>query len=348
MDKDRYDIGFVFMGQKKPLLYDFFRDRGYAVEFFEFGGRIEIPAAVWKLRKIFNRLQPDIVHTHLVEASLAGLAAAKIVGIKKRTHTRHHSVECHVYYPHGVYYDKAINSLSKKIIAVSNVVADVLIRREGAPAEKVVTIPHGFDLENFAADRATVESMRDQYGLRGRFPVVGSISRFIHWKGIQNTIPAFRRILDEYPRAKLVLANATGPYTEEIHRLLQETLPPDAYVTIEFERNVFSLYRTFDVFAHVPVEKDFEAFGQVYVEALTMEVPSVFTLAGIAGDFIKDRENALVVPFNDAPAIADAIELILKDDELRRKLIACGKRDVWQQFHSSRLAEQFDALYSEL
>ena len=89
MDKAKYQIGFVFMGKRKPQLFDFFRERGYEAEFFEFHGRRQLPSAVWRLKKIFKRLRPDIVHTHLVEGSLAGLTAAKLSRIRNRIHTRH-------------------------------------------------------------------------------------------------------------------------------------------------------------------------------------------------------------------------------------------------------------------
>jgi len=348
MNKAKYQIGFVFMGKKKPQLYDFFKDRGYETEFFEFHGRRELPSAVWKLKEIFKRSRPDIVHTHLVEASLAGLVAAKLSGIKNRVHTRHHGIESHVYYPHGVYYDRVVNRLSKKIIAISNVVAEALTEREGVNSDKVVKIPHGFDLENFTADEEKTEALKKQYGLEGHYPVIGSIGRFIHWKGVQNIVPAFKSLLNAHPQAKLVLANATGPFSSEIFRLLKDNLEERNYVTIEFERNVFALYRTFDAFVHVPVNRDFEAFGQVYVEALAMKVPSVFTLAGVANDFIFDKENAIVVPYNDSEAIAEGLNLILCDDELRNRIIKRGKEDVWRMFHSERFGAQLDALYTGL
>lgn len=348
MDKDRYEIAFVFMGTKKPQLLDFFRGRGYEAEFFEFGGRRELPQAVWKLRPILRRLRPHIVHTHLVEASLAGLTAAATLGIGRRVHTRHHGTESHFYYPHGVYYDKVINRLSRKIVAISRVVAENLTGRERVPAEKVVSIPHGFELEKFAADDERARAVRERYGLEGRYPVVGSISRFIHWKGVQHTIPAFRSLLGEYPRAKLVLANATGPYSREIKALLAENLDERSYVTVEFERDVFALYRAFDAFVHAPVNRDFEAFGQVYVEALAMGVPSVFTLAGVANDFIRDGENALVVPHSDSESIARSLRLVLRDEELRRKIVARGREDVWRLFHARRFGSQLDALYTGL
>lgn len=348
LDKDRYEVAFVFMGRKRPHLYDFFKSRDYATEFFEFGGRRELPAAVWKLRKIFRRLRPDVVHTHLVEATLAGLTAAKLARVKGLVHTRHHGTESHFYYPHGVYYDKYANRLSRKIVAISRVVAENLTGREGADPAKVVTIPHGFDLENFAAADEAAAALGRRYGLEGRYPVVGSISRFIHWKGVQDTVAAFGQLLAEHPRAKLVLANATGPYSADIRRLLGETLDESAYVTVEFERDVFALYRNFDAFVHVPVNRDFEAFGQVYVEALAMGVPSVFTLAGIANDFVVDGENALVVPYSDPGAIARALGLILRDGALRHKITNRGREDVWRLFHSKRFGEQLDALYASL
>jgi glycosyltransferase involved in cell wall biosynthesis len=348
MDKSKYDISFVFIGAKRPYLYDFFESRGYTVDFFKFNSRRELPQAIWSLRKILKRIKPDIVHTHMVEGSLAGLAAARLVGIKNRMHTRHHSAESHFYYPHGVYYDRVINGLSKKIIAISQVVANVLTEREGVDPKKVVVIPHRFYLETFKAEDAAVKELKKEYGLNGHYPVVGVISRFIHWKGIQNVIPAFKKLLETYPQAKLVLANANGPYKEQIHGFLKESLPPENYVTIEFEKNVFGLYKTFDVFVHVPVNEDFEAFGQIYVESLAMEVPSVFTMSGIAHDFIKDKENALVVPHQNSEAITESIKLLLEDAALREKITKQGKKDVWRLFHANELAGQLDAVYTEL
>lgn len=348
IDKSRYEVGFVFFGKKRPQLFDFFRERDYFTEFFEFKSRRELPSAVLNLRKIFKQFKPDIVHTHLVEGSLAGLTAAKTLRIKNRIHTRHHGVEAHTYYPHGVYYDRVNNFLSRKIIAISKVVEDALVNLEQVNPAKVVTIPHGFDLENFTAGAEKVQALKKKYGLENHSPIVGSIARFIHWKGVQNTIPAFKKLLENYPNAKLVLANATGPYKKEIHELLENNLNEKNYVVIEFERDVFALYKCFDLFVHVPVNRDFEAFGQVFIEPLAMEIPSVFTLAGVANDFIKDKENALVVPYDDSNAIADALNLILSDDDLRRKIVKKGREDVLKMFDKKRFAARLDALYAEL
>lgn len=348
LDKDKYEVTTIFMGQEIPTLYKVFEQRGSAVRFVKYSGRKDLLTAISGLRRIFNELKPDIVHTHLVNASLAGLTAAKLLGIKNRIHTRHHGTECYLYYPHAVYYDKLINFLSSRIIAVSSQVSDILIERDGAARRKVKIIRHGFDLAGFQGDEATTEKLRKLYGLNGHYPVVGVISRFIHLKGIQYIIPAFAKLTKKYPRAKLVLANATGAYGDELKALLRQHLDESQYVIIEFERQVFDLYKTFDVFVHVPISKDIEAFGQTYIEALAMEIPSIFTLSGIANDFIKDKVNAIVVPYCDSEAIAESLELILENAELRGEIIQRGRADVLEMFNVKRYVDELDALYTEL
>ncbi len=347
-DKEKYELSFIFLGQKLPLLYQIFESRNCRVYFIEYHNRKDLVFTVKKLCRIFNKLQPDIVHTHFVNASLAGLLAAKISGVKCRIHTRHHSTECHNYYPHGVYYDKFISFLSTKIVAISEVVRNVLIERENVNPKKIEIIWHGFNFDEFEADEATTAEVEKLYNLTENYPVVGIISRFVHWKGIQYIIPAFAKLVKIYPQAKLVLVNSVGSYTDEIKKLLDEYLNESQYVLIPFEKRVAEIYANFDIFVHVPIDKESEAFGLIYVEALAMKVPSIFTLSGVASDFIKDKVNALVVPHNDSETIFEAMCLLLEDEKLRQAIIEKGQTDVYNLFQGQKMADKFDSLYASM
>lgn len=347
IDTNKYDVNYVFLGAEKPALYEIFKARGREVFFVEYCGKKNLPAAIARLYKIFGGLKPDILHTHMVDASLVALIAGKMRGIKKRVQVRHHSIENHVCYPHGVYYDRLNNRLSTKIVAISSIVAEVLIKREKVEEKKIKIIEHGFDFDNYFPLTATVVESKKLYDLDGHYPVIGVISRFTRWKGVQYIVPAFRELLRKYPNAKLILANATGDYSREILDLLKD-IDKKNYVLIGFEKEILALYRTFDVFVHVPIDREFEAFGQTYVEALAMEVPSVFTLSGVANDFIENGRNALVVPYRNSAAIQKAIETILEDKELREKIRDMGKRDVIDRFHIKKMVRELDLLYSQL
>jgi len=117
---------------------------------------------------------------------------------------------------------------------------------------------------------------------------------------------------------------------------------------IQFEKRVIELYSNFDIFVHVPVDRDSEAFGLIYVEALAMKVPSVFTLSGVANDFIEDKVNALVVLHNDSEAIFTAMRLFLENSELRQKIVEKGRADACELFQAEKMAAKFDALYASM
>ena len=124
-----------------------------------------------------------------------------------------------------------------------------------------------------------------------------------------------------------------------------KTLPEKNYRLISFEKDVAAAYKVMNVFVHAPIDNHSEAFGQIYVEALAAEVPSIFTLSGIAPDFIANGVNALVVPFKNSGAIYEAMLQILQDKDLRQKLSANGYNSVKDSFGLSRMIRQLEELY---
>ena len=117
------------------------------------------------------------------------------------------------------------------------------------------------------------------------------------------------------------------------------------YGTIKFEKDLYSLYHLFDVFVHVPIDEHSEAFGQTYIEALAAGIPSVFTLSGIASEFVKNQENAIVVGYKNSDEIYEGINLILKDVDLKSKLISNGRADVMKYFDVLKMIKSLEALY---
>jgi glycosyltransferase involved in cell wall biosynthesis len=345
LDPQKYEVSFVFLNPERPSLADRIEASGATTTWIRYNTKRDLPVAIARLTKFFRHARPDIVHTHLLDASFVGLTAALLAGIKRRVHTRHHGTEAHMYYPQGVYYDRYINGLSMRVMANTSSVYKTLVDLEHVDPNKIDVINYGYDLADFSPRGGTYRDMRRKYRLEGCWPVVGVISRFVEGKGIQYVIPAFARLLKDCPNAKLVLANAVGDFTQEIESLLKAHLSAERYTLISFEPDVFSLYRAFDVFVHVPIGRDFESFGQTYIEALYMGIPSVFTLSGIANDFIIDGKNALVVPYCDSEAIYNALNKLLTDPSLTAKLVFQGRRDVIDRFEGSRFGRELDEFY---
>lgn len=345
MDNEKYDIHYVFMHPAYPAIAATFAKAGYKVEYLKYTGKKDLVTATWQLIKLFKKIKPDIVHAHLFDASLAALSAARFCGVKKRVYTRHHSTFHFDYHQHAVKYDKFINSNATYIVAITQNVADVLVNREAVNPAKVFIVNHGFDFSSFnAIDQQRIEKVKSKYNADNRHPVVGVISRFTEWKGIQFIIPAFKRLLSTYPDSLLILANANGEYKTELETELKQ-LPKGSYCKIVFENDVLALYKLFDVFVHVPVNNHAEAFGQVYIEALASQLPCVFTLSGVANDFIKSDRNAVLVPHQNSEAITDALIKIISDSDFGSRIANQGKQDVFKDFDIKQMIKKLEKVY---
>jgi len=345
LSKKGFKISFLILGKSEETGFaDYLKVSGIPYKSFSLGGKLSWPSLIYKLYNTIKTFSPDVVHTHLVEASLLGLLAAKLAGVRYRISTRHHSTFHHQYHPRAVLYDKIINRLSTKIIAISPNVKRVLLEREKVDPSKVEMIPHGFDLEEFAnVPNDRVELLRKKYHISEDAFVVGSIGRYFSLKGIQYLIKAFIKFKKEVPNAHLCLFNAHGPYKKELHELLKE-LNQDEYTEVAFENDLFAIYQLFDVYVHVPIDPEIEAFGQTYVESLASSRASIFTLSGIAHEFVIDGYNALVVPYQNADAIYQALNRLHKDNELKSRLTSNAAASV-KDYNLQKFINRLEALY---
>lgn len=323
----------------------FLEARGILVKRLTYESKKQAPLFLYKLYRELSRISPDAVHTHLRNADLYGQVAAFLCRIKKRVYTRHSSTFNHLYHKRSVLIDRVINSLATNIIAISEVTKKVLIEMEGVSEDKISLIHHGFDIGSFTnVNQGRVNMIRNRYAIPAGVKIVGVFARYTEWKGYQYIIPAFGRLKQKYPDLYFVFANTTGEYQATIKTLLNEHLPAESYTEIRFESDVQAFYQVLDIYVHTPIDSMVEAFGQTYVEALAAGIPSVFTLSGVANEFIVNERNALVVDYKSSEQIYQSVEKLLMDGALRARLIKNGKEDV-KQFNLDSFIKKSIAVY---
>jgi glycosyltransferase involved in cell wall biosynthesis len=348
LDRERFDVSFllVSIAGTRPYLEDFLtREK---IPFITLECKLKplsIARTVWKIRNYCRRQRIDIVHTHIFFATLVGLLGAWLAGVPVRINTRHHAVM-----NHGTSFfwlDRFCNLLSTRVIATSEMLRQALVGPEHVPPQKVSLVHLGIDIETFEHPAAAaVEAVAARYNPRHAAPVIGVIARHIELKGIQYVIPAFQRLLADFPDAYLILAHASGPYTTTLQRLL-DSISADRYIMVQFEPDVPALYKTFDLCVHVPIGPQEESFGLVYLEALAAGVPSIFTLSGVAPEFLVHRRNAWLVEYRNSDQIYDGMKTLLADDALRASLVDEGRRSVETGFSGQRMVRGVEEVYRQ-
>ena len=342
-------ICYILLQTGKSDFSNFLEQHSIKYFLIPINGKKSYLSVLFKIYRLLVKIKPTIIHTHLRDANLLALIAAKPAGIKHRVYTRHHSTSNHKYYPHAVKWDRLINSLSTHIVSISKNVSEVLINKENVPREKLTIIYHGFELDKFKnPNSSAIIDLKNKYQIKNNnYPIIGVISRYIHLKGLQYIIPAFAEVKKEYPNSHLILANAVGNDSIEIQQLLQSSLNSKDYTEIIFEKDLHHLYGIFDYFIHVPINKEIEAFGQTYIEALAAKTPSVFTLSGVATEFIIHEENALVVPYCSSKAISTSLVRLIKNKDLCEKIVFNGIKSI-QSFSAEEYVKQHINLYNTL
>jgi glycosyltransferase involved in cell wall biosynthesis len=351
--RERFEPSFVLISipDTEPYLASFLAARG--IPFVSLHCKLraaDLARTLWKIFRYCRRERPDVVHTHILFASLLGLVGAALARVPVRIVTRHHVKLDHVVPGHGkalVWLDRLSNLLASRVIATCSMLRQVLVESEKIPAGKVRLVHLGIDLEKFRRPKAAeVAALARRYNPRGAAPVIGVVARHFEFKGIQYVIPAFRRLLELYPTAYLLMAGAYGPYHEALRRQLAP-IAPERYVLVTFEPNPFALYHLCDLVVHAPIGPHEESFGLVYLEALAAGVPSIFSLAGVAPELLEHGRNAWIVEPRNSEQIYQGMVALLRDAALRRRLVRAGLRSLDPAWSARVMQRAVEAVYLE-
>jgi glycosyltransferase involved in cell wall biosynthesis len=322
------EIIHVFVGRPASDLTSTASTQNLNHVYIPYRSRRSLLLAILRARRILKSRDVQVVHCHGVEGTVIGLIAALTTGIQERLHTRHHATMHHEGGPRrGLLVDRVINGLSTKIIATCSNVRDCLVNLEGVDSAKIRTLEIRLDVEGFSQvsdDR--VAAIRSRYELLPSQTIVGMITRFVWWKGVEFGVEAFTRYLMTDPDAVLVIAKAVGPHEPTIRPLL-DSLPDRNYRLIEHEDDIEALYGTFDLLMHLPVTSGVEAWGQVYVEAMAAGVPMVCTRSGIGNDLLEDGANCVLVEYQDANSTYCGLARLAANEHLQSSIISNALRD---------------------
>jgi glycosyltransferase involved in cell wall biosynthesis len=216
-----------------------------------------------------------------------------------------------------------------------------LFEAAGFPAQKMVRIYNGVDLDRFSARQRG--SVRAALGLGANTKLVGMVANLRRSKGYEDFVRTARRVIDCIPEARFV---AVGEIEETLAGRMRELLGrlrlENHFFLLGFRPDIPEVLSDLDVFVLSSTD---EGLSIATIEAMAVGKPVVVTRSGGPQEIVEDRETGFLVPPADPQALAAKVCEILRNPGLGGRLGVRAREAVERRFSLGKMVSEYEALY---
>ncbi|MCK5286108.1 MAG: glycosyltransferase family 4 protein [Candidatus Pacebacteria bacterium] len=171
--------------------------------------------------------------------------------------------------------------------------------------------------------------------------VVGTITELHKNKGLKYGIKAFKKLVRRNNKLKFIIIGE-GEEREYLEKKIKKyDLENNVYLVGEIE-NASQYLKAFDIFLLPSIK---EGFPFVLLEAGLAKLPVIATEVGGIPELISDGENGILIGEKEEDEIEDALEKLIKDENLRNKLSENLYTKVKEKFSFETMVENTKDLY---
>jgi glycosyltransferase involved in cell wall biosynthesis len=341
LDRSRFEVSLLCLASGDAEME--METRQYLKRFTTAGFRWRyFPFSLARMIAWLRRGRYDVVHCHMPMADVIGRFAGWLAGVPVLITTEHGK---HVGKPwYHLLMERLLNPLTDMRICVSQDILEIRARRERTPRSKLMRIPNGIETAKYNSPARERTSVMAKFGWEARDPLVISVGRLAPEKNYCALVEAIARAAGRFPEVRCLLVGS-GPCRDEILTQI-ESLGLTGRVMLTGSRSdVPDLLGAADVFVLASLK---EGLPVSLLEAMAAGKAVVVTSVGGMPEVIADGDNGLVVPSRDTEALAQAIEKLLRDCNLRKEFGRAVRDKAEREFDIRRVADEIGRVYTDL
>lgn len=290
--------------------------------------------AFWELRRLLRLLKPDLVATHTSKAGVIGRLAAWSLGIPA------------IYTAHGwsfiqeagpimkrvyILAEKFAGLLSARVITVSEYDCSFCLKHRILPPDKVITVHNGIpDVPYIPPEQDT------------EIPRLIMVARLERPKNHIVLLEALNLLKDLDWELNLV---GDGPLRSDIEKAVCRLSLKERVNLLGARVDVPELLRKSQVFI---LMSDMEGLPISILEAMRSGLPVVaFDVGGVA-EMVDQGVNGFLVRKGCVEELAERLEVLVRDKELRRRMGAASREKYEELFHLSGMVDGTLTVYHEV
>ncbi|HWQ11615.1 MAG TPA: glycosyltransferase family 4 protein, partial [Roseiflexaceae bacterium] len=246
-----------------------------------------------------------------------------------------------------------------------------LLVQLGVPRERTVVLPNALDLDAFDISlrdidrRPTTDDRRDVAHAGGSVhtttgpsspvvrpspaagPTVLFVGQLVPRKGFDLLARAMPAVVRARPDARFVFVTHNLQGEAELRRIAAEG-GVERHLELHYRPDEAEKLRLLRAAAVVAAPSRYEGFGIMLVEAMAAGAPVITTDVPAGNEIVRHEQNGLLVPYDDASALAASIVRLLEDRALAARLAAEGRRCAEARYTADRLAADLEQWYGQI
>jgi glycosyltransferase involved in cell wall biosynthesis len=287
------------------------------------------------------RKRIDIVQAYFPDSSYFGVPAAWLAGVPHRVRTRN-NIGHWMTRGHRLL-GKVLNLFTTATVANCDAARRALLADERPRRERVYVLENGVDLDRFLA-LPLLGATRGANAPRSPRQCVGAVANLRHVKGLDVFVRAASMLTERFPDVSFRIAGE-GEQRGELEDHVRQAALAGRFDLPGKQTDVPGFLAGLDV---AVLSSRAEGMPNAVLEYMAAGRPIVATAVGAVPELITDGVHGLLVPPDDAGALAAAIARLLADRVLAGQLAEAARRRAVERYSRRAMVRRFEEFYTRL
>lgn len=289
------------------------------------------------VQELYEQNEYDIIHCYHNTFLRNVILAVKNYPVKLVTYLGLNSVHWHDPLAYMTFLNKRVDT----VICNSKYVLNHLKKQLwGKRKEKAVLIYKGYDLKWF-------DDVPDfdftSIGIPKNSLVVSLAGVYMKRKGMNYLIDSAKYLPKDISVHFVLIGRQTD--SDIVKNMVAASHFSDRFHLLGYRKDVRSLIKSSDIYVQSSLQ---EGFGRALSEAASLATPVVCTDTGGFIELVSHKKSGMIIPIKDAKKIAESIEYLAYDKNLRVKMGKAAQNAIKENFNIQTTIEETYKLYTKL
>jgi len=231
---------------------------------------------------------------------------------------------------------RIVLNLADHVTTISLEIKKILINSYRVDARRISVVPNGYDEQEIA------ELVKNTEEESPKIVFVGSLRPF---KDPLTLLKGFKKIAEKYPNIKLDIIG-DGPLRKYLQKFCLENGLRSAVIFEGSKTHEEALRSIANSMIFILTSRE-EGLPTALIEAMALGKPVIATAVGAIPEVIRNGENGILIPPKRPDCVANALEKLLIDSELRRRFSKAAAESV-KDYSWRKISEKYEEIYHEL